>query len=214
MTPTRELWTPDKAPYVALWDQELPVLERSLILRPDGKGIAWVDEGAQDRDPFGGLWARVEGIQGEGQAVFDEMQPQRHRDCFLNWWCQVCAKPSSRTTEGRLFLRTTADPDPEGDLVTQPPVCLPCAATSVKRCKHLRGRAVAVRSRQPRLSLAKGFAYVPNDHGGLWPAMRVDVPLDDRDRLLWVLISQYAAELRECKIINLDEELERYGIVA
>ncbi|MEV7381890.1 hypothetical protein [Streptomyces lydicus] len=211
MTTSKRLWTPDRAPYVASWSSELPVLERSLTLRPDGGGIAWADGTERDTDPFGGCWARLEGTQGEGEPLLDHMNPHRQRDCFLNWWCQVCATACSTTDQGRLFLRILDDPDPEGALVTQPPVCLPCAYQAVRRCPHLRGRAVAVRSRQPRLCRAKGFAYVPNGDGGLWPAMRVDVPLDDKKRLPWVLLSQYVVELRDCTVVVLDQELERHG---
>ncbi|MFF7415613.1 hypothetical protein [Streptomyces lydicus] len=214
MTTTETLWTPARGPYVASWSAELPALESSLTLRPDGDGITWADQTERDTDPFGGCWARVEGAQGEGEPLLDQMNPHRQRDCFLNWWCQVCATPCSHTTQGRLFLRTTDDPDPEGDFVSQPPLCLPCAGQAIKRCPHLRGRAVAVRARKPRLSRAKGYAYVPNGHGGLWPAMKVDVPLDDTTRLPWVLISQYLAELRDCTVVDLEEELERHAAAA
>ncbi|MFI9358621.1 hypothetical protein ACWGQL_33040 [Streptomyces lydicus] len=40
--------------------------------------------------------------------------------------------------------------------------------------------------------------------------MKVDVPLDDKKRLLWVLISQYVAELRGCTVVDLLQELERH----
>ncbi|MFF4283005.1 hypothetical protein ACFY0Z_30010 [Streptomyces kronopolitis] len=212
---TNRPWTPQRAPFVAVWTDERAVLAKDLVLKRNGKGITWKDgETPQDRDRFGALWARLEGHQGAGTPVFDEMAPIRQRDCFLHRRCQVCRKPASQTDKGQLFLRTTDDPGPEKARVTQPPVCLPCAADSTRRCKHLRGRALAVRSKKPRLRTALGVAYSPLPDGILYAAGPVDVPLRDKARLRWVLVSHYEAELHQCTIVDLDEELKHHDAAA
>ena len=199
---------PDVVPYIGTWKAEqrtgLPVLETF------GRGIAFADEEAEDRDARGVLWARVGAGQGQGRPVYDRVHARRQRWVMENLLCQVCAGPASRTDEGWLWLLHDdrgVEPRgwPEQVAATHPPVCVPCARVSVRLCPHLSEGAVAVRVRNPRLWGVYGVLHAPSRRG---LARTAGVMVGYHDPLArWVLAAQMVRLLRGCTVVELGDLL-------
>jgi hypothetical protein len=87
---------------------------------------------------------------------------------------------------------------------TEPPVCLPCAHTSVRLCPYLRKGYAALRARRSIISGVYGVHYRP---GPLLPTAIQDriVPYDD-PAILWTCAGQLVRELLDCTLINLDAQ--------
>ena len=176
---------PDVVPYIATWKAEqrtgLPVLDTF------GRGIAFADEEAEDRDP---------------------VHARRQRWVMENLLCQVCAGPASRTDEGWLWLLHDdrgVEPRgwPEQVAATHPPVCVPCARVSVRLCPHLSEGAVAVRVRNPRLWGVYGVLHAPSRRG---LARTAGVMVGYHDPLArWVLAAQMVRLLRGCTAVELGD---------
>ncbi|MFJ2953558.1 hypothetical protein [Streptomyces sp. NPDC087270] len=100
---------------------------------------------------------------------------------------------------------------PEQMGATHPPVCLPCAALSVRLCPYLRGGGhVAVRVKEPRPGGVLGALYKPGPAGPL-PVGRTLLPWND-ELMPWVLASQMAMELHGCTFVDLEAELAAAGV--
>jgi hypothetical protein len=129
--------------------------------------------------------------------------------------CQVCAGPADRNDDGVLWLLGDDRDDwpgwPEEMGVTHPPVCLPCAALSVRMCPYLRRSGhVAVRVKAPRPGGVLGALYESGSAGPL-PVQQVLLPWED-ELMPWVLASQMAMDLRGCTFVDLEAELAAAGV--
>ncbi|CCB76528.1 conserved protein of unknown function [Streptantibioticus cattleyicolor NRRL 8057 = DSM 46488] len=114
-----------------------------------GDRIGYADEHPYDRDADGVLWTRVPSSPGRGRPEFGTVHALRQRRAMRRLLCQVCARPADRDAEGVLWLITEdpAAPDswPRPLTTTHPPVCLSCAARSLRVCPRLRAGCVALR---------------------------------------------------------------------
>ncbi|RKN40385.1 hypothetical protein D7294_18190 [Streptomyces hoynatensis] len=168
----------------------------------EGRGLAYRDERAGDRDRHGVLWARLTEEPGSGQPEFRCMHPVRQRRAMLERLCQVCGGPADRNGRGWLFaLRRPGAAEevpgwPEGLLCTKPPVCAPCAHLAVAHCPHL-GEPVFVRSRKPRVWGAFGGFFVPGPRGGLAASGDDHLPYGHR-AAPWFVANQLVVELTRC----------------
>ncbi|RKN08057.1 hypothetical protein [Streptomyces radicis] len=79
--------------------------------------------------------------------------------------CQVCGGRADHNDDGVLWLlgEDPRDPAswPEDLLTSHPPLCLPCAAKSVRLCPHLSQRYVALRVREFYLAGVWGTLHRP-----------------------------------------------------
>jgi hypothetical protein len=203
-------WGPKElpVPWVAAWSQEHQAA-KSLAVKPDGSGLAYLDEMATDRDRHGVLWARLEHAPGAGKPDFRTMHPHRQREAMFHLLCQVCGHPAGRTGAGYLFLfadhqeADVADNHPDsatgGMFTTKPPVCRPCADLALRLCPLL-GRPRLVRSRKPRIWGVYGGYFLPDEDG------RRLVPTQDAylaygrhpTGARWFLASHVVLELTRC----------------
>ncbi|MFF3755340.1 hypothetical protein ACFYYH_33685 [Streptomyces sp. NPDC002018] len=200
---------PDVVPYIARWSSEN---RPSGVVVVKGLGIAYADEGAYERDDLGVLWKRIGWSPGKGRPEFGQVHFLRQRRAMRKRLCQVCGGPSDRTSEGTLWL-VGEDPDgPElwkpGYVTTHPPLCVPCAVTSVGACPHLRKRYVALRVRAFAPAGVHGVLYRP---GGLFPvAYGADGVTFESPHIGWVLASQLIMELQEFTVVDLEAEHAAY----
>ena len=121
--------------------------------------------------------------------------------------CQVCGRLADQTDEGVLWLLRDYRDDwprwPEGMGSTEPPVCVPCIAMSLRLCPALRRGAVAVRVREFPIAGVRGVLY----RRGLLapvPVGAVNMPYDD-PAARWVLASALIRELRDCNVVPFEE---------
>lgn len=208
---------PSVVPWIALREGELGPRIGELGLRPDGRGLCYLEPREDDRDDRGVLWARcshsVEGGQPVGRPDFTSMHPQRQYTCMGVLRCQVHVRcPASRTRDGYLFILPTAHVEdagrPEGMLTNQPPLCLTHAEVSVRQCPELRKEYVALRSRVPRLYGVDGTLY--GQRGGQVVELGAPpepVPYTNRQLTPWILASQLVRRLTRVTVIDLEDEL-------
>ena len=191
-------------PYITSWSEE-KVLPTAVVQRRHG--IAFADETIADRDDRGILWRRVPSLPGRGRPQFGKIHTTRQRRAMRDLLCQVCGKPADTTELGTLWLI----PDfrdwpgwPERMGCTEPPICLPCAHTSVRLCPALRRGYAATRVRNSVISGIYGAQYRP---GPLLPTAIQDriVPFDHPD-INWTCAGQLVRELLDCTLINLDTQ--------
>nr|WP_237540552.1 hypothetical protein [Streptomyces sp. SID4917] len=200
---------PDIVPYIAFWSSEH---RPPGVVIVKGPGIAYADEGPYERDDLGVLWKRVGWSPGKGRPEFGRVHFLRQRRAMRKLLCQICGGPSDRTGEGTLWLVGEDVDGPElwepGYVTTHPPVCVPCAVTSVKVCPHLRERYVALRVRTFVPTGVHGALYRP---GGAFPvAYDADgVPFESW-QLGWVLAAQLIMEFHEFTVVDLEAEHATY----
>jgi hypothetical protein len=194
---------PITVPYITQWSAEdfspVPVVHRR-------RGIAYANERLGDRDEHGVLWARVSSLPGQGRPVFGAMHARRQRKAMTKLLCQVCGKRADRNGDGLLWL-VGEDPDspetwPDPMLISDPPVCAPCAAKAVRLCPRLRRQQTALRVSAFELIGVSGFLYVP---GIAQPVAAAGVGYDD-PRVRWVRAGQLIVRLRDFTITDLDTE--------
>lgn len=192
-------------PYVTAWTAEktLP----STIIERRGR-IAYADETLGERDERGVLWQRVPLAPGQGRPRFGIVHALRQRRAVRKLLCQVCAGPADRNELGTLWLL----PDrrdwagwPELMGCTEPPICLSCARTSVASCPAMRGSYAAFRVRQSTVSGVSGAHYLP---GRPLPTFVGEalVAFDD-PAIRWTCAAHLVRELRDCTMVELDQEL-------
>ncbi|WP_066955314.1 hypothetical protein [Streptomyces lushanensis] len=196
---------PDVVPYISCWSSEHrpPGL---VVTR--GAGIAYDDEGPYERDDLGVLWKRIGYSPGKGRPEFGKVHFLRQRRAMRKLLCQICGGPSDRGPEGTLWLVGEDAEDPElrkpGYVTTHPPLCVPCAVTSVGVCPHLRTRYLALRVRTFALTGVHGALYRPD---GLFPvAYSAEGASFGSRRLSWVLATQLVMEFGEFTVVDLDAE--------
>ncbi|WP_194117774.1 hypothetical protein [Streptomyces hoynatensis] len=194
-------------PQVTRWSAEEAMVGARLTVRADGRGLAYADEVAGDRDRHGVLWARVTEAPGQGRPDFREMHTVRQRTAMLRRLCQVCGGPASRNAQGWLFaLRRPGVEErtpgwPEGLLCSKPPVCEPCARLATRHCPHLDAPAF-VRVRKPRVWGAFGGFFLPRPGGGLVAGEDDHLPYG-HPQARWFLASQLVVELTRCTAVAL-----------
>ncbi|MFD7896347.1 hypothetical protein [Streptomyces sp. NPDC059743] len=206
---TAPVGRPPVVPYIATWSSEHRP-PGVLVVR--GGGIAYVDEGPYERDDLGVLWKRVGISPGKGRPEFGNVHFLRQRRAMRKLLCQICGGPSDRTDDGTLWVVGEDADYPElhkpGYVTTHPPLCVPCAATSVGACPHLRKRYVALRVRTFVVAGVHGALYQP---GGLSPvAYDAGGVAFESWRLNWVLAGQLIMELMEFTVVDLDAEHAAY----
>ena len=189
-------------PYITTWSTE-KALPTTVVARRSG--IGYLDETLGDRDDHGVLWTRIASRPGQGRPMFGKVHSLRQRRAMHRLLCQVCAAPADRTDQGVLWLLNDTREDwrtwPEGMACTEPPVCLPCARTSVHACPSLRKGWVAVRVGQFPVSGVVGARYRPGNPFPT-PVEDVTLPFDDPD-IRWTRAGQLVRELRDCTMVNL-----------
>jgi hypothetical protein len=190
-------------PYVGAWSGERVLPARVVAGRRGGIGFA--DETLLDRDENGVLWTRMESRIGAGRPLFTKLHPVRQRRAMRRLLCQFCARPADRTDQGLLWL-VAGDRWPEDQATIQPPLCLPCARTSVASCPALRSGYLAVRART-RLCGITGVVFRPGPRG---PVLDTD---DDGDVIdfgdpviAWTQATQLARSLHHCVRVDLGTE--------
>ncbi|MFB7272730.1 hypothetical protein [Streptomyces sp. NPDC056244] len=206
---TAPVGKPPVVPYIACWSSEHRP-QGTLVVR--GDGIAYADEGPYERDDLGVLWKRVGISPGKGRPEFGNVHFLRQRRAMRKLLCQICGGPSDRTDDGTLWIVGEDADYPElhkpGFVTTHPPLCVPCAVTSVGACPHLRKRHVALRVKTFVVAGVHGVVYQPN---GMLPVMYEagGVAFESR-RLPWVLAGQLIMELREFTVVDLAAEHAAY----
>jgi hypothetical protein len=195
-------------PYVTRWsgEQDGPM---PMVVRRDRRGIAYANERRYDRDENGVLWMRTLSEPGKGRPQFGKIHSLRQRLAMGRLLCQVCGGPADWNADGVLWLIDAAPDDPSlgrgPEHTAHPPVCLPCARTSLRLCPHLRRASVAIRVRDVAPAGVSGAVYVPAHP----KPVAVDA-MDFRDgdpRLAWMLGSQLIMELRDFTVIDLEAEI-------
>lgn len=207
-------------PYITARQGEQADSLSSLGLRPDGKGLFYLNEGPGDRDDRGVLWARCSqsrhGNDIVGRPRWRDVHPSRQRECMEELRCQVCVQQPSRTQLGYLFLAAQQDTRStdgwEGHLTAQPPLCLEHAKAAVEQCGYLvRAGTVALRARVPRLHGVIGTLYRTGADGRPEPVefdselARIPLPYRHRKWTPWFLASQLVRELRGVTVVDLDD---------
>ena len=193
------------APYITAWnaEQDLPC---KLVERP-GLGIGYADESFGDRDAFGVLWQRATVRHGVGKPEFGTVHPLRQRRAMRKLLCQVCAEPADQNGDGVLWLLRDYQSDwpgwPEGMACTEPPICVPCVALSLRLCPALRRGAVAVRARKFEVAGVRGALY---RRGSVAPVAveAANLSYNDPD-VRWLIASALIRELRDCAIVSFEE---------
>lgn len=201
------------APYVTTWsaEQDLP----SQVVEQPGCGVGYADELLGDRDARGVLWQRPAVRHGVGKPEFGRVHPLRQRRAMRKLLCQVCAGPADWNDEGVLWLLRDYQDDwsewPEGMACTEPPVCVPCVAFSLRLCPALRRGAVAVRVRAFEVAGVRGALYRKGMSGPV-AVQDVNLTYGDPD-IRWVIASALIRELRGCTFVSLAELTERHDAV-
>ncbi|WP_211280151.1 hypothetical protein [Streptomyces lushanensis] len=200
---------PDVVPYIARWSSER--CPPSMVAAGD-RGIRYTDELPHDRDARGILWKRIGLSPGKGRPEFGNVHFFRQRRAMRKLLCQICGGPADRTADGTLWLVGEDADDRDAwatDLVTgHPPLCVPCAVTSVRACPHLRKQYVALRVRTFELGGVQGALY--RLYGRTPVAYSADgVPFHSW-RIHWVLAAQLLMSLAEFTMVDLAEEHAQY----
>lgn len=199
--PTRR---PQVVPYITQWSGERKPFPNMVVRR--GR-LAFADERPYDRDSYGVLWTRTPSQPGKGKPQFGNVHALRQRNAMERLLCQVCGGPADRTPEGVLWLLTDEIHDPpkpaSWDVVTShPPLCEPCAHTSIRACPHLRNDFTAVRVRSFERAGVHGALYQP--HGPNPVAIDAAGVAFDDPRINWVCAGQLLLRLTDFQPIKLD----------
>ena len=154
-------------------------------------------------DARGVLWQRPAVRHGVGKPEFGKVHPLRQRRAMRQLLCHVCAEPADQNDDGVLWLLRDYRDDwpgwPEGMACTEPPVCVPCVAVSLRLCPALRRGAVAVRVREFEVAGVRGALYRKGMFG---PVAVEDVNLAyNAPDTRWVVASALIRELRGCVLV-------------
>jgi hypothetical protein len=206
--PAADTWPPTAGlgsivPYITAWSGEQP-LPTQVIERP-GAGIAFADETLADRDLDGVLWTRTPSRPGLGRPEFGRVHPLRQRRAMRRLLCQVCGQPADRNDQDVLWLLKDHREDwpnwPENMANTYPPVCLPCAHTSIRACPALRRGCVAVRAKSSPVCGVFGVLY---ETGQPVPQSVKDVVIAySNPAIRWTRAAQLVRSLQDCTIVDI-----------
>jgi hypothetical protein len=193
-------------PFVTRWDTEEDLPCEVVLNR--GSGIAYADEIASDRDEHGVLWHRTCSRPHRGRPQFGEVHSLRQRRAMRRLLCQVCGGPADQDSDGVLWLLPDHRDDwknwPNAMGNVEPPICRPCVTVSLRLCPKLRrDGGAAIRVREYPLVGVRGALYASR---GTTPAMIDDtvVAFDD-PAIRWIRAVGLIRQLRECRIIPVDE---------
>ncbi|RLL67290.1 hypothetical protein [Streptomyces sp. Z26] len=192
-------------PYITRWSGErAPDVE--LVVRR-GR-LAFAKERPYDRDSAGVLWTRTPSQPGKGRPQYGKVHPLRQRNAMDRLLCQVCGQPADRNEDGVLWL-VGEDPDDQGGRdgglhTMHPPLCLPCAHTSIHACPHLRHHYVALRVRRFEQIGVRGALYCPVQSKPVI-VQAAGVAFDDH-RINWVQAGQLIMHLIDYTPTDLDTE--------
>jgi hypothetical protein len=205
---------PDLVPYITAREGEEADSFHNLGIGRGRDGrpcLRYVDEGPPDRDGKGVLWARCSmslDAFGEpwGTPRWQLVHPQRQRVTMSLLRCQVCTV-KLKNRDGVLFLETAGDRQYSTPVKTaQPPVCLTHARMAASRCPRLRsqGHVALLATRFPLYGVI-GHAYKWSANG-LQSLPDFDSPLPySHPQIGMFLASQLVRELRDYKVVNLDD---------
>lgn len=196
---------PGVVPYIVLWSSEVV---DSPAVRAGRHGIRLEGEKPYHRDDSGVLWRPQPSTSGRGTPLFGKVHGQRQRNAIAGLLCQVCAAPADRDEQGVLWL---VDEDlralprlPSRLATVHPPLCLPCARTSLALCPRLRTAWTALRVGRVRRVGIFGALYEP----GI-PAPRLTAATGVRygdPKLDWLLGQQYILHLLDYTVVDLAPE--------
>jgi hypothetical protein len=201
---------PDLVPYIAKWSTERTPSLRMVVKR--GR-IAYADEKPYDRDADGVLWTRVPSLPGKGRPEFGKVHALRQRRAMSEVLCQVCGKSADRAANGVLWLISEDPNDPDAwrtdVLTTHPPLCVPCAMTSVGACPHLRKQYVALRVRAFHVAGVRGALYQP----GYPSPVAVDVAgvAYGDPNIRWMRAGQLIMRLTDFEVVELEAQAAAPG---
>lgn len=158
----------------------------------------------------GVLWQRHTLRIGAGRPLYTVVHPLRQRRVMSQLLCQVCAQAADHNDDGTLWLlpdREVATFDESDGLVTRhPPLCLPCACTSVRVCPGMRPNYVAIRAHSAVCGVI-GTVYRRLDHSP-WMEIDTDYPGDPvlfhDPAILRTQAHQLVRVLMNIQIVNLD----------
>ncbi|MFJ2111904.1 hypothetical protein ACIOEX_08320 [Streptomyces sp. NPDC087850] len=194
-----------QVPYIAKWSAEQPP---DLRIVAKGQGIGYADERPYDRDTDGVLWTRVPSLPGKGRPEFGRVHALRQLRAMRELLCQVCGHPAHRSADGVLWLLGEDSGDADfwtTDLTTaHPPLCMPCALTSLRACPHLRERYTALRVRAFAPAGVQGALYRPG-HPSPVAVDAAGVAFGD-PRIRWVCAGQLIMRLSEFTVVDLESE--------
>lgn len=202
---------PQVVPYITQWSgEEAP---RPKVVERRGR-IAFADERPYDRDSQGILWARAPSQPGKGKPQFGHVHALRQRNAMERLLCQVCGGQADRNVNGMLWLLgedpDTFEADDDGGVVTShPPVCLPCAHTSIGACPHLRREFTALRVRSFERAGVRGALYQPAKPHPVAVDV-VGIAFDD-PLIHWVRAGQLLLRLTDFQPVNLDAQGQTTG---
>lgn len=132
-------------PYIARYADEAPTLVKGLQATfqeivdrkgPKDEPLFYLDEatGQCFRDDVGWLWTPAPDLR-SGKVEFSQVHPLRHRECMVEYRCQVCAKPAGPLVRYRLPI---SDIQKDYTIRTsQAPVCERCERAANTKCPHL-----------------------------------------------------------------------------
>ncbi|MFC6091168.1 helix-turn-helix domain-containing protein [Saccharothrix lopnurensis] len=191
-------------PYIAMWSEEV-VEDPRLVVLPGGRGIAYADEILGDRDSQGVLWDRATINPGHGTPRFAQIHVHRQRRAMRKLLCQVCGNPADRNDDGTLWLIPDRTREwsgwPEGMVVAEPPICLPCAHLATRVCPALRKEGhFVIRAREHPIHGVDGLHY-RQGADTLIPVTSEPVAFED-PAIRWVLASKLVRSLRDCTVVT------------
>jgi hypothetical protein len=195
-------------PYITSWSGERP--SRTPVVANGSRGIAYQRERRSDRDAHGVLWTRCVRAPGVGEPEFGKVHPYRQRQAMRQLLCQVCGRPADRTEQGILWLMGEPERAWSGkDSTGQPPVCLRCAGPASRVCPHLRRGLLAMRVRHAPIVGVWGLLHRAGRHGPVGVGAAALGYDDPRVRMLQA--RQLMRDLRDCTVVDLEEELATYA---
>ncbi|MYY11031.1 hypothetical protein GT204_19490 [Streptomyces sp. SID4919] len=188
---------PNLVPYLTAWSSER-TQRPPVIVR--GAGIGYADESPYGRDGDGVLWMRESVSPGRGRPEFGRVHLLRQRRAMRRLLCQVCGRSADRDGNGVLWL--LGEHDAAELTTTHPPLCVPCAAQSVRSCPYLRNGCTALRARTCTPIGVHGMVYRP---GFPFPLAETDggVLYGDQ-RIPWTRAAQLIVRLSEVTVVELD----------
>ncbi|MFM9464863.1 hypothetical protein ACKI1K_18660 [Streptomyces scabiei] len=207
----KALARPDVVPFIAAWSGEQP--HRRTVIYSGQGGIAYADEGPEDRDQHGVLWNGRALAQGTGRPAYGDVHPERQRIAMQYLLCQVCGRSADRDDRGVLWVvednRGDWDGWPERLMTTHPPLCLPCAGKAVEMCPHLVDSSIAVRVRDSEACAVYGRIWSSSAFGRPVRTAVKDVVTFGSPAARWVLAGQLVRSLDGCTLVDLQRELAR-----
>ncbi|MFJ5804262.1 hypothetical protein [Streptomyces decoyicus] len=206
--PTRDAPAVPGVPWIATWSRERK--STSLLeSRPPG-GLRYFNEGPDDRDNLGALWARKSQRIGQGDPELAGIHPRRQRRAMEELLCQVCGLAADVSDLGVLWMEPITPGDALSAFSTHPPVCVPCAVESRGWCPRIRRTGAHIfRVANPWASGVFGTFYYPRLDGTLVVEEPMEKRYDDGE-IRWVLAQQMVMRLDGLTMVDLDDEYARY----